>query len=399
MIDIQKQKVVVIGHNPTLRLGIVRSVAELGCEIIVIVISWHKRFYTPKPFDCYSKHISQIYYCHNGDCDGLVRLLLSKCKNVGHKVILFPLSDFSVMAIDKNKALLQQHFLFPYITNSEESIHSWMNKKRQKKLARDKGLNIPESHIIEIKNKAYKIPDDIRYPCFTKALTSIVGGKECFNKCSNKEELCLALDAIGEKYDVCILVEDYKKIENEYAILGFSDGKEVVIPGIMHIIQHSYSHFGVAMTGEVIPPNKGEFDRLLEQFKSFVRQIGFIGLFDIDFYYSENKFYFGEMNLRFGASGYAVTKLGVNLPAMMIKCLRNEDTSQMNKRIENKASFVNECICEDDWCSGKISSKEYCKIISSKDISFVNDSKDLQPQRVYDIRHFVLYIKRFLNCK
>ena len=44
-----------------------------------------------------------------------------------------------------------------------------------------------------------------------------------------------------------MLVEDFKIIEEEYALLGFSDGNEVIIPGIIHFLTHSKSHFGLAM--------------------------------------------------------------------------------------------------------------------------------------------------------
>lgn len=399
MISIQKQKVVVIGHSSTLRLGVVRAVGELGCEVSVIVLTsfWPltKKLKTKKPFDCYSKYISQIHYCHAEDGEKLIRILLDKCVDLEQKVILLPTSDFSTVTIDDNKKCLAPFFVFPHILDSAGSIRQWMDKVEQKKLAQEKGLDVPAYKVIDIRDHTYVIPEDIGYPCFTKALVSIEGGKQFFNRCNDQEALSQTLDAISSKTNVRILVEDYKKIETEYAVLGFSNGKDVIFPGIIHLVTQTISHFGVAMNGEILPVNG--FETILNQFKSFVLQMGFVGIFDIDFYYSENKFYFGEMNLRFGGSGYAVTKSGVNLPAMLIRHFRGEDISRMKNRIDIRASYVNERMCEDDWCYGRISSEEYRRMVASADISFVRDEQDPMPQRIFEFIHFVHPLKKWLK--
>lgn len=399
MVPIQKQKVVVIGHGSTLRLGTVRAIAELGCEITVIVLTWYypltKKLNKIKPFDCYSKYISHIHYCLATDKEALIQLLFDKCKDSEQKTILLPTSDFAAVVIDENKVGLSNYFRYPYINDASKSIRYWMNKERQKELAREVRLDVPDAHVIEIRNRAYNLPEGIAYPCFTKALVTLVGGKNCFNRCNDREALCRALDYIGAKQDARILVEDFKVIETEYAILGFSDGNEVVIPCVVQLLAQTTSHFGVAMTGKIIP--SAGFESIIERFKEFVRRMGFVGIFDIDFYYSENRFYFGEMNLRFGGSGYAVTKLGVNLPAMLVRHLRGEDISDMKMQIDETATYVNERMCEDDWYYGFISSAEYRQILSCADISFVRDEQDPKPQQMFALRHRMLPVKNILR--
>lgn len=395
-IPIGRQKVIVIGHSTTLRLGMVRAVAELGCDISIIVIGARRKLIPLNPFDLYSKHISRIYFSQPSE-EELIKVLLEQCTDPNQKIILLPGSDFSALVIDNNKAVLSKYFLFPHIANSEQSVGYWMCKENQKQLARVIGLNVPNAHTVDIRNGAYAIPEGIDYPCFTKPVVSVVGGKDCFRRCNDRDELCRMLDTVAAIRDAVILVEDYKEIETEYAVLGFSDGREVVIPGVIHLTQQTISHFGVAMTGKVIPVTG--FEELLEQFKRYVLEMGFVGVFDIDFYYSEGVFYFGEMNLRPGGSGYAVTKLGVNLPAMLIRHLRGENGGGYDRRaqITHTASFVNERMCEDDWYVGNISLREYHKIISSADISFVKDENDPKPQKVFGLWHFIHQVKSFIK--
>ena len=91
-----RQKVVIIGHGYTSRLGIIRSLASSGCEIIVVSMVFHGRmgrflrFEGGKPIDCCSKYVSRYYYCQAKDKNGLIRLLLEKCTDPDQKTILIP---------------------------------------------------------------------------------------------------------------------------------------------------------------------------------------------------------------------------------------------------------------------------------------------------------------------
>ena len=92
-----------------------------------------------------------------------------------------------------------------------------------------------------------------------------------------------------------VLVEEYKEIEKEYALLGFSDGNHVVIPGILQFLVESKKNKGIALMGKVMPIDG--YEELLSKFRQFVIEIGFVGIFDIDFFSSEGLYFFCEMNL------------------------------------------------------------------------------------------------------
>ena len=398
-VEIQKQKVVINGHGTTSRLGIVRAVAELGCEITVVVMAWPKAGKSDLdrvvPYDCQSKYISRVLFCHFKDGEGLIRLLLEDCTDPDQKVILLPDSDFSAMVIDRNWDRLSPHFLFPHVGDQPGGVYGWMDKLRQKELARQVGLNVPDAVVVSIDGGKYVFPEGVHYPCFTKALVTIVGGKQLFHRCDTPEALRKVLDEIGRQQDADVLVEDFKEIETEYAVLGFSDGEEVIIPGVIRFISNSSSHFGIALKGEIMPV-KG-FEAILDQFATFVRRVGFIGVFDIDFYESAGVLYFGEMNLRFGGSGYAVTRMGVNLPAMLVRHLRGESIADLPKFVQGTSTFVNERMCNDDWYQQRISTKEFNDLLASADIRFLEDAEDPDPQRRFFLLHRKQARKRFIK--
>ena len=383
------QHVVIIGQGFTGRLSIVRSVAQIGCDITLIVLTHRNKtdgsLIEDKPIDAYSKYVNRTLYCETYNKEMLIDLLLTQCVDPNQKTFIFPDNDFSAAAIDQSLDVLKDHFYCPNINWKQGAVVEWMNKERQKQLAQEVGLNVPNSLVIEIRDGKYVIPDSIEYPCFAKPLVSLVGAKLGLKKCNNRNELekhLTQLPTLNERYrNIKLLVEDFKKIDREFALLGFSDGQEVVIPGIIEILQLAHgTHFGVAVQGKVYP---AEDNVLIAKFSELIKKIGFVGIFDIDFYESEGLIYFAEINMRFGGSGYAYTKTGVNLPVMMIKSFLGENIDGQNKKIVQSATFFNERMAFDDWYNGYMSTKKFLHLKKTSHFNFIYDDSDTQPQKVF----------------
>ena len=396
-----KQKVVVIGHGYTSRLGVIRALGKAGYELVVVVMTGCNKdgtLNTTKPIDCYSKYVSEVHYCLS-DKERLITLLLEKCTDPNQKVVLFTDSDFSEAAVDENQERLRDHFLFPHINHQTGAVVAWMDKVRQKEAALRVGLNVAEGWIIDVTNGEYTIPEEIKYPCFPKPLATIVGGKGGLRKCNNKDDLkSVVASLIQKKTTISILVEEYKEIETEHALLGFTDGKEVIIPGIIQTSSLANGgHFGVAKQGKIMPIIG--FEDLVERFKQFVLQTEFVGIFDIDFYKSEGHYYFCEMNFRYGGSGYAYTAMGVNLPDMLVRSLTGKSIEGMQRQITREAVFVNERMCKDDWVGNYISTKELAQLLRSADVSFITDSEDPKPQKIFykSLRNPIVNLKRIVK--
>lgn len=367
-----KQKVIVIGHGYTSRLAIIRSVGMAGYDVDVVVIGTKKT--KEKPIDCHSKYVNRVLYSPSGDEEALVDLLIKNYQNYPDKPILVPESDFAVKVIDSHLYRLQDLFLLPNIDMKEGAVVEWMDKQRQKEQARVVGLTVADCKRISISEGKYTIPDDIKYPCFPKPVD---GGKKGLGRCDNKESLDRSLRFMAGVRDMDVLVEDYLKIDKEYALVGFSNGNNVHIPAIIHIEQMAKGgHFGVAKKGRVLPV--GGYESLIEKFKQLIQSIHYSGLFDIDFLECGGRFYFDEINLRFGGSGYAVTKAGANLPALMADCFSGKGCDGI-KDVAVSRSFANERTCLDDWFYNHASFKDFRNAVEQADICFVKDKEDAAP--------------------
>lgn len=403
------QKVVVIGQGYTGRLSIVRSVAEIGCDVTIIALLPHyyyeKNLKKRKPLDAYSKYVGKTLYCENYNDQMLIDILLEHCVDENQKTFIFPDNDFSAAAVDKHRDKLKAHFYIPHIHEKPGAVGEWMDKTKQKALAAQIGLNVVRSKLIHVRKRSFLIPEGINFPCFVKPLVSIVGGKTGLKRCNDKTKLEKHINTFldNRRYDdVDFMVEDFKAIDREFATLGFSDGKEVIIPGLLQLLRIGHdSHFGVALQGRAFPITG--YEDIVEQFKRLVIEIGFVGIFDIDFFESEGKLYFCELNLRFGGSGYAFTKLGVNLPVMMIKSFLGESIDGMNKTITNESIYFNERMAVDDWYAGYMSTAEFNKIRKESAIKFIENEVDPAPQKILEkefrIKNVKKTIKRWIGRK
>lgn len=375
-----KQKVVIIGVSYSSRLALARAIGILDCDITII--AWGIPGKTSKPIDAYSKYVNKWLICPKEE-NAFIETLKKQCSDPLQKVVLIPDCDFSVAMIDSHQDELRHYFLMPNIKEQQGAIVEWSDKMKQKHLASLIGLNVAKTSVISIEDGHYSIPESISYPCFPKALASVAGGKAGMWRCNSKDDVERALqDIISRKTgNIKVMLEEFMVIENEYAVLGVSDGQNVSIPGVIKFIMGSKAQKGIALKGKIMPVTY--FNDIIEQFKTFIRVIGLTGLFDIDFYECGGKLYFGELNLRYGGSGYSVVKMGVNLPAMFVEiiCGNRVTVNGWNDLIVKESYYTNERMALNDFSNGFISLGEYYNSIKNTDILFIRDSHDPLPNR------------------
>lgn len=380
------KKAVVIGVTYSTRLNLARSLSRVGFDVTLI-------YFSPlapgepdpnPPFDTYSNCVSRCYHVRKLESD-LIPLLMDKCADPSGKVLLLPACDYSIAIVDANQNVLRGSFLFPHINHIQGELTAMMDKTVQKALAREVGLNVVDATEVIVSEGKYDIPDAVKYPCFPKPASSFKGGKGGLVKCDDSNALAAAIDDIVAKggTDLVVLVEDFVDIETEYALVGFSDGQNVIIPALLQLLVVSKAYNGIALKGKVVPTTG--YETLLEGFKDFMRKTGFIGVFDIDFYRSGDRFYFGEMNLRFGGSGDAVTRIGVDLPAMYARYMTEGRSTGVYEftPVTSTAIYVNDKICFDDLRIRAVTFRQNNRFFREADIRFMPDKKDSEPFRRY----------------
>lgn len=390
-------RVLVTGRNYCTNLSIARSLGEAGYSVEVLRIfqtkpkrnNIIKRYLRP---DAYSKYIKAYYVCVSERRSRRIVRRLKRIADKTNKMLLIPADDLMAYIIDDYLDELSDYYLLPNINHRRGEVIKLMNKDIQKRLARDAGLPVANSWHIKTVNGEYEIPTNISYPCFVKPNVSKNSSKSRMRKCESREELAMYLAEISSRKDVDMIIEEFLNIKKEYSILGLSTSQGAIGPGFFVAEENgAEEHRGVAVTGRVLScDNMAIIDKVIE----FISTLNFEGLYDVDLVETEEgKIYFVELNLRFGASGYAITKCGVNLPGMfadyMIKGYQIDYDCMV---IENNKTFVSEKVLLEEYIKGRISWKKYRLLLNSADISFIRNKGDLKAYRHFKKCYLIAWI-------
>lgn len=399
----KRMRVIVIGRNYTSRLGMIRAAGQTGAEVIDIITmrglgSKLKRYL--KAPDSSSKFVQSVLYAQEPKKEKLIDVLMNQCRSKTEKAIIIPVDDYAASTIDEYTDLLKDDFLFPTIDGGKKgAVIRCMDKARQKNIARQAEFHTAEGWTIERKNGQYTIPVNMTYPCFPKPELSFLGTKKVMKKCETEAELRKALDTYFESFESPILVEQYINIEKEYGVLGIADHDVVYTPFLLlKTGVGSGSHRGVTMTGKLIRMP----EELRQKIEKMISSLSFTGLFDIDLYEADGEIYFNELNMRFGAAGYAVTAAGQNLPEIMIQRLTGQMThSGLKEQIEQKRNmldddqstkvFVSEKVAFDDYKAGYIDRRQYKEMIKPEKgkISFIRQEEDMKPFYIFSMMSYI----------
>lgn len=376
----ENPRVLIAGRNYSSNLTMARSVGKAGYEVEILRIfqvkpknplAWYM-----KP-DAYSKYVKAYHLCISHRKEKKIVKKLIQIADPYRKMLLIPADDLIADIADAYMKELGLYYIMPNVNNQPGEIGRLMSKEVQKELAEAAGLPVVNSCVIRAYKGSFEIPESVTYPCFVKPNISKNSSKSRMRKCDSYEELEQTLTEFSQKKKIEMLVEDFVQIEKEYAILGLSAKDDVVAPGyfVAELGGHD-AHRGVALVGRIVPTSEAQ--QLIDDVVKFVASLNYEGLFDVDLILtSEGKLCFTELNLRYGASGYAVTQSGVNLPGMFADYMLKNKPIDLNCSIQQTGkSFISEKIMLDEYVSGYLTKDEMKAQMKSVDIHFVYDPQD-----------------------
>lgn len=386
-------EVVIIGKNYSTSLGLIKAIGQAGykCGIIKLV---RNNYYTCTP-ELKSKYIHSFCYATDlNDQDVLKKIL--KYRVMGKKIVLIPADDYSSSLLDRQFNILTKFFYIPNVLQTQGLVTKYMDKYLQKETARQCGINTANFWKIEIQpNNEIVIPQDIKYPCFTKPLKSIGAPKTYIKKCINSKELKKHLNFIKESAPIEILIEEAIEVEEEYTLPGLAIGGNVYIPALLKKKEiGSGKHKGVTIIGEVI--DGSNYLKLRNQLCELIRNIGFTGIFDIELLEENGKFYLNEINMRYSAAGFAVTAAGVNLPGMYIDYLIGKEIS-VRKYIKSNLTFISEKAKLEDFEAGYSGWRDYKKSMRKADIHFIKDDSNFSSMVAFELLKLKTILRRLLK--
>ena len=399
--DSDKPRVIVAGRNYCSNLTMARSLGEAGYEVEILrIFQVRPRRRNPmkrmlKP-DAYSKYIKGYYVCVSRRRSRRIVNRLKVLADPDHRMLLIPADDLVAYIADDYLDELSEYYIIQNINNEPGELNRLMAKGRQKELAAAAGLNVLNSCVIRTRGGEFTIPESVTYPCFIKPNISKSSSKKRMRKCDSEVELRGYLTEFSEKKDIEMIVEDYVEIAKEYSLLGVSTRQGTIGPGFFVAEEGGKDeHRGVAVTGRILPCS--DFQPLVDDLIKFVNSLGYEGLYDVDLIESVNgKMYFVEINMRFGASGYAVTKCGVNLPGMYADYMLTGKPLDMGCKVTPGKTFVSEKVLIEEYTMGRLSWSDLKRAMKESDVHFVKNDDDRKAYRHFRKFYPLAALMRFV---
>lgn len=384
--DSDKPRVIVAGRNYCSNLTMARSLGEAGYEVEILrIFQVRPRRRNPmkrmlKP-DAYSKYIKGYYVCVSRRRSRRIVNRLKALADPERRMLLVPADDLVAYIADDYLDELSEYYIIQNINHEPGELNRLMAKGRQKELAAAAGLEVLNSCVIRTRGGEFTIPESVTYPCFIKPNVSKNSSKKRMRKCDSEAELRGYLTEFSEKKDIEMLVEDYVEIAKEYSLLGVSTRQGTIGPGFFVAEEGGKDeHRGVAVTGRILPCS--DFQPLVDDLIKFVDSLGYEGLYDVDLIESvDGKMYFVEINMRFGASGYAVTKSGVNLPGMYADYMLSGKPLDMECEVTPEKTFVSEKVLIEEYTMGRLLWSDLKSAMKESDVHFVKNDDDRKAYR------------------
>ena len=376
----ENPRVLVAGRNFCSNLTMARSLGMAGYEVEILRIfqvrpKWQNLARYLRP-DTFSKYVKAYHVCiSNRKAQRIVKKLI-QIADPYRKMLLIPADDLVANIADEYMGKLSAYYVMPNVNNVPGEIGRLMSKEVQKELAESAGLPVVNSCVIRTYNHQFEIPESVTYPCFIKPNISKNSSKSRMRRCDSREELEQTLTEFSRKKDIEMLVEDFMQIEKEYSILGLSTKDGVVSPGFFGAEMGGHdAHRGVAMVGRILPTSEAQ--QLIDDITKFVASLQYNGLFDVDLIQTpDGKLYFTELNLRYGASGHAVTLSGANLPGMFADYMLKDKPIDLSCKVTPGKTFISEKIMLDEYMNGYLTKAEMKQQMKSADIHFIFDPQD-----------------------
>ncbi len=364
--------VIVIGFSYTTVLGVVRSLGEAGFRIKLITFGAGHDIIAASKYVVQALKVKRQY--------DLMYQAMEELRGDADRILVVPVQDWACLNIDQHAEELTKHYDFPCALGEIGGLSRVMDKGFQKQLAMECGITVAKgSEFPTTPEGIERAKQSADFPCLIKPARSAeaYGSKQLITPCKDADELEEKMILAREAASTSVVVEKFLDIEEELCAYGFAVNGKAYIPAYIKAVSSGVGpHKGIAAEGVVEPIEdlgelKGKLELLAEKSK-------LNGLFCMDLLVSEGKIHFSEMNTRCGASEYAVTRAGANLPGAFVAAFYGE-TPDLVFHVRAGSRYVNEKVVVDSYRGGHISFKECIRAIWKNEIGFVKNREDPAP--------------------
>ncbi|MEN8264742.1 MAG: carbamoyl-phosphate synthase large subunit [Nitrospirota bacterium] len=238
---------------------------------------------------------------------------------------------------------------------SPDSIDRAEDRKRFKEILHKLDLKQPQSDTAMSVEEAIEAAKIIGYPVMVRP-SYVLGGRAMEIVYDEKSLKTYMKKAVSASPEHPILVDKYLEDAIEVDVDAISDGKSVVVAGIMEHIEEAGVHSGDSACS--LPPYSlasGIIEKIKSQARSLAIELNVIGLMNIQFAVKDNEVYILEVNPRASRTiPYVSKSIGIPLAKMAAKTMVGKTLEELGLKSEVQISHytVKEAVFPFDRFSG-----------------------------------------------
>ena len=234
---------------------------------------------------------------------------------------------------------------WPIIGTSTESIHRAEDRAHFQKLIKKLKLRQPSNAFASTIDQALTAADNIGYPLIVRP--SYVLGGQAMQIVHDSTQLARYMDAaIGVSHDSPVLLDRFLSDAIEVDVDAVSDGKTVVVGGVMEHIERAGVHSGDSACS--LPAHSLSHsvqDEIRRQTRKLAKNLDVVGLMNVQFAVKNEDIYILEVNPRASrtipfvskATSYQLAKIGA-------KCMIGKTLDELSVHEELVPSYI--CVKE-----------------------------------------------------
>ena len=228
----------------------------------------------------------------------------------------------------------------PIIGTSVESIQRAEDRDEFAAMISKLNLNQPANGIAKSTDEAIAIAHNLGYPVLLRP-SFVLGGRAMRIVYDDDELLTFISDAVAAAENHPVLVDKFIADAIEVDVDALSDGKDVMICGIMEHIEEAGIHSGDSAC--VLPPHTLSEDIISEIRKATIKiaeELKVVGLLNIQFAIKEDTLFVLEVNPRASRTVPFVSKaVGTPWPKIAAKVMTGRKLSDLDEAVERNIDY------------------------------------------------------------